>query len=436
MRLSTAFAACASVWLTVPTGASAASTVQPTPPAQPAATPPAGAAASADDAPAFTPEQLEQLMAPLALYPDALLSQVFMASTYPLEVVEADRWVKANPNVKGDALTAALEKEDWDPSVKSLVNFPDVLSTMSQNLDTTKKIGDAFIAQEKDCMDAVQRLRAKAKKEGNLESNQQQTVTIEPAASGSQSQTIIIESADPEVVYVPSYNPTVVYGTWPYPAYPPYPYYPPGYVASNVLSFGLGVAVGAAWGYAWGGCNWGHGDVDIDVNRNTNFNRNIDRSKYKNNIGNGSGRGNFRHDPAHRKGVGYRDSRTASQYGGASARQTAQARDAYRGRAEAGRQEISRGAADQFRGSGNRPSPSSGNRAGSGTSRPSTTGSRQSGFSGSDRSGASARNASNRGSSSRGSAGSSRSSGSRSSGSRGGGGGGRGGGGRGGGGRR
>jgi hypothetical protein len=424
-------------------------------PVESAAAPAAQPAAASDAAAAFTSEELEQLMAPLALYPDSLLSQIFMASTYPLEIVEADRWVKANPTVKDAALTTALEKQDWDPSVKSLVNFPDVLAMMSENLDTTKKIGDAFIAQQKECMAAVQRLRAKAKEQGNLESNQQQTVKVEPAAAGAQTQTIIIESSDPEVVYVPQYNPTVVYGSWPYPSYPPYPYYPPAYPwGAAAVGVGVGIAVGAAWGYAWGNCNWGGGDVDIDVNRNTNINNNIDRSKHKNQVGGGTGRSNFQHDPSHRKGVGYRDSGTASKYGGRSSQQTAQARDSYRGRADAGRQDIARGGADQFKGSGNRsgtgasagtrdmssrgstsgarPSTQPSNRSSSSASNRSSSGSKGSSFSGSGSSGSSTRAASSRGSSSRSSSsGSSRSSGSRSSGgSRGGGGGGRGGGGR------
>jgi hypothetical protein len=430
----------------------------PKPPPPAAGAPPAGAPAGAapaagadsDDKPPMTKEEIEQIVAPLALYPDSLLAQIFMASTYPLEVVEAERWQKANASLKGDALTAELEKKTWDASVKSLVNFPDILAMMSEKLDMTVKLGDAFIEQQKDVMDAVQTLRGKAKAQGNLESNQQQTVTVQPAGTGgSQTQTIIVESASPEVVYVPSYNPSVVYGAWPYPAYPPYPYYPPGYVASAAVSFGVGLAVGAAWGYAWGGCNWGHGDVDIDCNRNTNINTNIDRSKAKTELqnrgaGDRNGKGSFKHDSSHRQGAPYRDSKTAQKFGGQSAGQAKQSRDAYRGRAEAGRQDISRGGADQFKGAGggNRattnPAGGAGNRgggagAGGGAARPSTAdrGGSSSAFGGSNRSGSSARQDSSRGNASRSSSGTSRSSGSRSSGggSRGGGGGSRGGGG-------
>jgi hypothetical protein len=148
-----------------------------------------------------------------------------MASTYPLEVVEADRWAKQNKNQKGDAFAAALEKQTWDPSVKSLTNFPQVLSMMSEKLELTQKLGDVFLAQQKDVLDAVQRLRAKAEQSGNLKTTTEQKVIVEEKI-------IKIEPANPQVVYVPTYNPTVVYGAWPYPAYPPYSWYPPGYVAT------------------------------------------------------------------------------------------------------------------------------------------------------------------------------------------------------------
>jgi hypothetical protein len=284
------------------------------------------------------PEEIEQLVAPIALYPDSLLSQIFMASTYPLEVVEASRWAKQNQNLKGDALAKALEKQDWDPSVRSLVNFPDVLSKMSDKLDWTQKLGDAFLSQQKEVMDAVQNLRAKAEAAGNLKTTEQQKVIVEEKV-------IKIEPASPQVVYVPTYNPTVVYGAWPYPAYPPYPWYPPGYAfGASMLAFGTGVALGAAWGYAWGGANWRGGNVDVDVNRNTNFNTNINREQYKQNLqarGQREG-GSFQHDPSHRKGVGYRDDNTAQKFNRGSDAQAAKAREDFRGRAEGGRQELAR----------------------------------------------------------------------------------------------
>lgn len=416
-------------------------------PAAPAATQPAAAEPAAAgmppaaDKPPFKPEELEQMLAPIALYPDSLLSQVMMASTYPIEVVEADRWIKANASLKGDALATALEKKPWDPSVKSLVNFPAVLAMMSENLATTVKIGDAFIGQQKEVMATVQKLRAKAQEKGNLATTKEQTVRTESEGG---SQVIVIESSSPDVIYVPQYNPTVVYGSWPYPAYPPYPYYPPGYVASNVMSFGLGVACGVAWGYAWGNCNWGGGDVDIDVNRNSNRNRNIDRSKYQG--GNrGGGRGEWKHDPSHRQGAAYRNGDSANRVGaGNTSNRASQARNDYRGRAEAGRADISRGGADAYRGRGG-AAPSAGTRdRPGGSAQPRTSanqgGSRNGALSGASGGGQQARQASNRGNASRASSPSSaaRSGGSRSGGggSRGGGGGSRGGGGRGGGGRR
>ena len=265
-----------------------------------------------------------------------------MASTYPLEVVQADRWVKQNKDLKGEALTAALEKQPWDPSVKSLVNFPQVLAMMSEKLDWTQKLGDAFLAQQKEVMASVQTLRKRAADAGTLKTTEEQKVIIEQ-------ETIVIQSASPQVVYVPTYNPTVVYGAWPYPAYPPAPYYPPGYVAGTaLLSFGVGMAVGAAWGYAWGGCNWHGGDVDVDVNRNTNINNNINRGNYAKQYQ--GGRGNWQHNPEHRKGVSYRDQATGQKYNRASTNEAVKSREDFRGRTEGGRQDPARGGADPGRG--------------------------------------------------------------------------------------
>ena len=163
----------------------------------------------AQQAPAkvFKQEELDQLLAPIALYPDDLLTQILMASTYPLEVVQAERWAKQNKSLKGDALKAALEKQTWDDSVKALVPFPDVLTMMSEKLEWTQKLGDAFLAQQKDVMDTVQKLRRKANEAGNLKSSKEQEVKKE-------GDIIIVEAANPQVVYVPAYNPTVVYGAW------------------------------------------------------------------------------------------------------------------------------------------------------------------------------------------------------------------------------
>ncbi|WP_198683445.1 DUF3300 domain-containing protein [Peristeroidobacter agariperforans] len=275
----------------------------------------------------FKSEELEQIVAPIALYPDALLAQVLMASTYPLEIVLAARWSKEHPDIKGDAVAKAVENETWDASVKSMVAFPDVLTMMNEKLDWTQKLGDAVLAQRKDVMDAVQRLRVKAKDAGNLKSSKEQTVKTEAAPAGSSAQqVIIIESPSPEVVYVPTYNPTVVYGAWPYPAYPPYYYYPPGYAAGAAFfSFSAGVIVGGA---LWGGFNWGHSDIDINVNRYNNFNRNSNLNV--NNRTNVSNR--WEHNSAHRQGVGYRDSATQQRYGRGSSQEALQARENYRGR--------------------------------------------------------------------------------------------------------
>jgi Protein of unknown function (DUF3300) len=292
-----------------------------------------GAANAQSPPQTFKPEEIEALVAPIALYPDSLLSQVLMASTYPLEVVYAARWVKANPNVKGDAAVKAVANEPWDVSVKSLVAFPQVLEPMSDKLDWTQKLGDAFLAQEKDVLDAVQRLRARAHEAGNLKSNEQQKVTVEPLPQNAQAappagqtaQTIVrIEPADPQVIYVPAYNPTVVYGAWSYPAYPPtYWPPPPAYYPGGALVSGFAWGVGlAAAGALFSDCNWGHGDVNVNVNKAANIDRNFDRSKVQG--------GKWQHNAAHRQGVAYRDNASREKYaknvGGA------QARNNFRGR--------------------------------------------------------------------------------------------------------
>ncbi len=288
----------------------------------------------------FRAEELEQIVAPIALYPDSLLAQVFMASTYPLEIVEAGRWTEKHPGLKDKALEDALKEQTWDASVKSLVSFPDVLTMMNEKLDWTQKLGDAFLAQQSDVMDAVQRLRGKAKAQGNLESGEQQTIIVEQA-SQSEPAIIRIEPANPQVVYVPTYNPTVVYGSWSYPSYPPYSYYPPGYTAAaSILSFGAGMAVGAA---LWGGCGWGWGggDIDVDVNRYNNFNNNVNKNWNQNNVSNKFQNGKWQHDGTHRKGVQYRDKGVQDRYGKGS-RGNVQSREAFRGRADQGRQQMAR----------------------------------------------------------------------------------------------
>lgn len=365
---------------------------------------PAAGLAQDSGAKKFSQEELDQMMAPIALYPDSLLAQILMASTYPLEVVQADRFAKKHKDLKGDKLLEAAKDEDWDPTVKSLLQFPDVLAMMSEKLDWTTTVGDAFLAQQKDVMDSVQRLRKKANEAGNLKTTKEQKVIVEK-------ETIIIQPSNPEVIYVPAYNPTVVYGTWAYPAYPPYPYYPPGYgMAAATFGFIAGVAVGSS-GCCWGNCNWGGGDIDIDVNRNNNFTKNNYRgdrvSHYKKQGGQG-GRQQWQHNPQNRKGAAYRDNATAQRFNRGASADSIKSREAFRGRAEQGRQDIARGSADQFKGR-----QSSGGRDFSGQ--------RGDAFSGMDRGGSATRDFSNRGSSSRQSM--SRSSGGFGGGSRGGGGG-------------
>jgi hypothetical protein len=302
---------------------------------------------------AFKPEEIEQLVAPIALYPDALLAQVLMASTYPLDIVHAARFAKDNAKLTGDPLNEALKAHPWDDSVKSLVAFPQVLTMMNEKLDWTQKLGDAFLASQQDVMAAVQRLRGKAQAAGNLKTTPEQKVTVEPAAAppAPTSTTVVvqqapptvikIEQANPQVVYVPTYNPVVVYGAWPYPAYPPYYYYPPGYVAGQALAFGAGVAVGAA---LWGNCNWhGHGgDVNVNVSNYQSYSRTVNNTNVANQrvqaaqrpaTGQGAGQGNWQHTADRRGAVPYRDQATAQAHGrGASQQAAAQSREAFRGR--------------------------------------------------------------------------------------------------------
>ena len=275
------------------------------------------------EAKTFSQAELDQVVAPIALYPDALLAQVLMASTYPIEVIQADRWIAANPGLKGTALENALQSQPWDPAVKSLTAFPQVLQMMSQKLDWTQKLGDAFLAQQKDVMATVQALRAKALAEGKLKDSNEQKVIV---VTENNVTVIKIEPADPEVVYVPTYDPSVVYGTWPYPAYPPYYWYPPGYYYPGG-AFLAGVIIGWA---LWGGCNWGNGGVYVDHHRYNNFNRT-----------NISGDNIWRHNVNHRGGVPYRDQRIAQQYGRGPTFD-AGSREAFRGRADVGRQTIQR----------------------------------------------------------------------------------------------
>lgn len=271
----------------------------------------------ADESVRLSPEQLDSLVAPIALYPDPLLSQTLVASTYPLEVIQLQQWLEKNKNLKDKALTDAVKKQDWDPSIQALAALPDVVKRLSENIKWTTDLGNAFLAQQSDVMDAVQRMRSKAKGTGNLKSTEQQKVETKVVEN---KQVIVIEQASPQVVYVPTYNPTVVYGPPVYP-YPPVYYPPPGYYAAGMaISFGIGIAMGAAWGGGWGwGCGWG-GHNNVYINNNNNFvrnsNQNINRSGNRATTQPARGNSNWQHNPQHRGGAPYSDRATAKQYGG------------------------------------------------------------------------------------------------------------------------
>jgi hypothetical protein len=278
--------------------------------------------------------QLDQLVAPIALYPDPLLAQVLIASTYPLEVVQAERWLEKNKDLKGEALDEALAKEDWDDSIKALVEVPDVLSMMNKDLDWTSKLGDAVLAQQADVMEAVQRLRALAHENGKLESNEQQTVTVkqevhvnqapadQEATTGQEPapQVIVIEPTSPDTVYVPYYQPSVVYGSWPYPDYPPYYFEPrPGYIFGGALATGLAWSAGFAIGNAiWGdGFDWHDNNIRVNVNRNVKINnKNVNVT-------------NWQHNSYHRRGVNYNNTDVRNKFSKAD---IADKRNNFRGR--------------------------------------------------------------------------------------------------------
>jgi hypothetical protein len=260
----------------------------------------------AQDQPAgrrFGQEELDQMLAPIALYPDSLLAQILMAATYPLEVAQADQWAKANRDLPGDQLNDALDNKSWDPSVKALVPFPQVLAMMSERLEWTQKLGDAFLDQEDEVMDTVQKLRTRAEAAGNLRDTEQQRVTVEEG-------NIVIEPAQPEVVYVPVYDPFVIYGPWWYPAFRPFFFPPPrGVVIVRGFGFWPRIVVSRAWGHAWGHWDWRHHSINVNVDRRINVNRNINltRSSIQTT--------RWQHDVSHRKGVTYRNEATRERYG-------------------------------------------------------------------------------------------------------------------------
>jgi hypothetical protein len=297
---------CAAILLPRPTIASALPASYQEVSAQAVSTP------SKAQAPKIPNEQLDSLVAPIALYPDPLLAQTLAASTYPLEIVQLSQWLAKNKTLKDKALADAVAKQPWDPSVQSMAGLPDVVKRLADDIQWTTDLGNAFLAQQADVMDAVQRMRMKAKDMGNLKSNEQIKVETKTVESKT---VVVVEQANPEVIYVPTYNPTVVYGA---PLYYPYPpiYYPPPYYGM-AISFGVGVAMGAMWGGGWGyGCGWGGGN-NIYINNNNNFNRISHYNSNRTNINSGNvGSGNWQHNPQHRGGTPYSDRSTADRFGG------------------------------------------------------------------------------------------------------------------------
>ena len=282
----------------------------PEPPQAAATTPQATAPVPGPATPAVHPlskAQLEQIVAPIALYPDPLLSQLLMASTYPLEIVEADRWVRlpVNAPLKDGALTETLKQQNWDPSVKALVPFPKLLALLSEKLEWTEALGNAFLAQQADVMDAVQALRHNAMQAGNLKVTPQCHCVIQTSGD-----VISILPSDNSQVCIPVYNPRVAYGRWAWPDYPP-DYFPepagfafePGFAVGYWPVIGV-AAFGPLWGWAW--FDWAHHDVTIDRGRFTAVGG---RAAFAGN--------NWVHDPGHRGGVGYRDPAVTGRFGAA-----------------------------------------------------------------------------------------------------------------------
>src|SRR5262252_218048 len=312
-------------------------------------------------------DQLDSLVAPIALYPDPMLAQIFAASTYPLEIIQLQQWLQQHKDLKDKALADAVAKQGWDASIQAMAGLPEVVNRLANDIKWTTDLGNAFLAQQSEVMDAVQRMRKKAQDKGNLKTTEQQKVETKVVESKS---VIVIQQANPEVVYVPSYNPVVVYGP---PVYPYYPLYYPGwgyYAAGVAISFGVGVMMGAFWSGGWGwGCGWGHNDIDINVNNNFNRNSNINRGNRPSNpiagggnrpggvggvggpggvggaggvggvggpggvggaggvggvggpggvggVGGPGGGNKWQHNPEHRGGAPYKDRATADRFGG------------------------------------------------------------------------------------------------------------------------
>jgi hypothetical protein len=254
----------------------------------------------------FTSDRLEQLVAPIALYPDSLVAQILMASTYPLEIVEAARWVDQNPGLKGTALEEGLKQNEWDPSVKALCEVPTVLKKMNDNIAWTKDLGDAFLAQKVELMDTIQQMRRKALDAGSLKTTQQQTVTQDDGQ-------IVIQQANPDVIYVPVYSPAVYGPAWYYPTY----YYPGWY--DPWWGWGIAFGIGFFWGSCcWGGCDWHHHCCNVHCDHFNNFNAHTSAHGVHSNFPTTAGStSTWQHDPAHRAGVNYSSAKVAHQFGAA-----------------------------------------------------------------------------------------------------------------------
>ena len=285
--------------------------------------------AAEEQAPKIPNDQLDSLVAPIALYPDPLLAQVLAASTYPLEIMQLQQWLAQHKDLKDKALTDAVMKQPWDPTVQSMAALPDVVKRLAGDIQWTTDLGNAVLAQQSDVMDAVQRMRGKAQEKGNLKSSEQMKVETKVVESKS---VIVIEQAKPEVIYAPSYDPVVVYGAPPYP-YPPIYYPPPGaYVAGAAISFGVGMMVGAAMNGGWC-CNsgWG-GNNNININNNNTYVNNSNRQNISNSgnkAGNRTGGSNsWQHNGQHRGGTPYSNKSTANKYGGNARGDSASSRQA------------------------------------------------------------------------------------------------------------
>jgi hypothetical protein len=317
-------------------------------------------------APTIPADQLDSLVAPIALYPDPLLTQVLVASTYPLELIQLQQWIQRNPGLTGDALTAAVQKQDWDASIQAMSVFPDLVKRLSDDIKWTTDLGNAFLAQQSDVMDAVQRMRTKALDAGKLKTNEQMKVETQTVESKT---VVVIQPANPQIVYVPTYSPVVVYGPPIYP-YPPIYYPPPSYYAAGMFfAFGVGIAVGSYYRGGWGyNCGWGR-HTTIIVNRNNNYVRhynsvNINRVNVNNRPTQlpANGGNNWQHNAKHRGGTPYSNQNVAKQYGGTARGDSVSTRQAN------ARQQLGAGNRPQTgavnQGAGNRPQTGAVNQGG------------------------------------------------------------------------